>query len=391
VAACLLAATPGLARAQGEFALKFQDADFGDPLLGMGAKPAEMLPAKPDALKALPKDLSDKALYFALPLGEKKMFGVVDPTGPKLFLDTAGSGDLSAAKPIAQNKKADGPIQLFDPVAIPVPGGKDPATVKVRLGFIGGRMILAYPAGYMAGEIKLGGQTYKVALIDNSLEGQFNRTLPIPLDRDKPMYFDSLAIDLNQNGKFDIDNWDASESQPLFPMIHVKDAYYSVKVAPGGASLTLAKVEPKMGTLETGMPDATLAVVGECGIQRLTGGDGKYPVPAGQYSAIQAIVVKADKDGAKWTINANGQMGKLAALDVPAGGTLKVKFGAPLAVKTAADKGSPGAVDIGFIMEGQSGEQYGAVQKENTVSSPPKVKVVDEKGKVLGEGTFEYG
>ena len=87
-------------------------------------------------------------------------------------------------------------------------------------------------------------------------------------------------LDTNQNGKFDLEDWDNSESQPLFPMLHVKDAYYSVKVGPGGSSLTLAKVEPKMGTLETGMPDATLAVVGECGIQRLTGGDGKYPVPA---------------------------------------------------------------------------------------------------------------
>jgi len=49
-------------------------------------------------------------------------------------------------------------------------------------------------------------------------------------------------------------------------------------------------------------------------------------------------------------------------------------------------------VSVGFSMIGQAGEDYGIRVVKNGRRLPaPKVKIVDEAGKVLASGKFAYG
>lgn len=65
--------------------------------------------------------------------------------------------------------------------------------------------------------------------------------------------------------------------------------------------------------------------------------------------------------------------------------------GPPLLVRT--DVQARGLdLSIGLLVEGQAGESYqpGAM-KNGSIVPPPRFKVIDESGKVMGSGQFKYG
>ena len=67
------------------------------------------------------------------------------------------------------------------------------------------------------------------------------------------------------------------------------------------------------------------------------------------------------------------------------------KAGPPLLLKTDV-RTSGRNVSIGLIIEGQAGEKYasGAV-KNGRLQPSPGLKIVDDTGKTLTSGAFEYG
>ena len=69
----------------------------------------------------------------------------------------------------------------------------------------------------------------------------------------------------------------------------------------------------------------------------------------------------------------------------------EAKPGEPVSVRLdvqVTDK----VLSIGLIVEGQAGEKYvgGAMKKDEWLAAPT-FKVVDEAGKLIGSGQFEYG
>jgi len=67
------------------------------------------------------------------------------------------------------------------------------------------------------------------------------------------------------------------------------------------------------------------------------------------------------------------------------------KTGPPLLIKTDVQV-SGRDVSIGLVVEGQAGEQYvGGVQKNGQWQSAPAFNTVDEAGKVIASGKFNYG
>ena len=67
------------------------------------------------------------------------------------------------------------------------------------------------------------------------------------------------------------------------------------------------------------------------------------------------------------------------------------KTGPPLLIKTDVQV-SGRDVSIGLVVEGQAGEQYvGGVQKNGQWQSAPAFNIVDEAGKVIASGKFNYG
>ena len=253
VAVVILAAGAAPLLAQGEFPLKFTEARQNDPLIPILTTVVSAMPGKPFDLKVPPKDLSAKAQYFQLPIGGKNVLAILDAgplpdNPPKVYVDTAGMGDFSSASPLtllpmkdgAEAGMAAGP-PTFGPVSLAAPDGKSPLA-PVRLRVYSPRHLGVSQVGYMAGEVKLDGQSYRVAAACKGAGGRYDKTLSIPFNMagEKPEYA-TFAIDLNQDGKFGRDLMEGTvETFPLLNHIRVKGSYYSVKMAADGSSVTLA-------------------------------------------------------------------------------------------------------------------------------------------------------
>ena len=111
------------------------------------------------------------------------------------------------------------------------------------------------------------------------------------------------------------------------------------------------------------------------------------PLPAPSPGPGQQIkfssLAATDDSGDTWTLGLKGVPPVL-----PEDG---LKPGVPLCVK-ADVSGSGRSISIGLVIEGQVGEVYEPGAAKNGARRPaPKFKVLDESGKVLGSGSFEYG
>ena len=113
---------------------------------------------------------------------------------------------------------------------------------------------------------------------------------------------------------------------------------------------------------------------------------GIFSSPASSRQEIGLISLSTtDANGDKWVLDlAKGQ--SIAGLK-----DSSAKTGPPLLIKTDVQI-SGSDVSIGLIVEGRAGEKYaGGVQKNGQWQPAPDFKIVDEAGKVLTSGRFEYG
>lgn len=387
--------------AQGEFPLmKYVEAKKGDLLVGSSMSWGGGYDGVPVGTKAFPKGLSDKAKWFAVPMGRttvNRLFGltsyptvsaVLDESSspPKLYVDAARTGDLSEAQALLGAPSGLGDAAMwFGPVAVTAGHETGDATVKVFFVSTGtgdNQGLGACAAGYMAGEVKLDGQAYRVAVIDRNLDGRYST---VDLDSDEKWWqADALALDLDQDGQFT-----AMEVQPITKSVHVKDTYYTVP--DGSSSIRFEKYEPRMGTLDLGAADATLVAMSDTLYHNLTGLDGKWQVPEGRYGGELFSLSKTDAEGATWTLTCL-DLGPVAKFEVRGGETTAVKVGPPLVLKVEAGAAEAGQVALKLVLAGKGGETYSVgVQKGGVRPKPPKVKVLDSAGKVLAEGNSEYG
>ena len=409
VALCWLG--PASLCAQGEFQLKYADADERDPLVATGGPRIYSSPKRPAALKALPKDVSDKVTYLAIRVGGKSVPAVVEyGDATRLFVDGTGTGDLSAAAPLAATgPPGRGGEQMFGPVTLPAGDAAGGASVKVRLrlerversGLIRRNApasapvygLTAFPAGYMAGEVRVAGQTYRLAVVDGNTDGRYDAALDLSAAR--PPSHDTLAFDCDRDGLFAAQDYRGpGEILPMLPLLQVKDAYYTVAPAPDGSSVRLEKADPKCGTLDVGSTDVALTLMSSAGVVvRLGGSQGKWQVPAGKCRAMFLVITRTDSAGAKWTLMSSRNMGALADLDVRPGETLSVKVGPPLALKVVAEGQEGRRVRISASLKGQAGEEYAEsiFLLKDGHDAPPTLRIFDEAGKALASTAFGFG
>ena len=123
---------------------------------------------------------------------------------------------------------------------------------------------------------------------------------------------------------------------------------------------------------------------------RITSGAEPVTVNARVYRP-RLLSIAMKQNGDTWRLNSFGPWGKLAKIRVNNNETTVLKLGPPFTIKPRVNqRGS--RVSVGFSMIGQAGEDYGIRVVKNSRRLPaPKVKIVDEAGKVLASGKFAYG
>lgn len=378
--------------AQGRFPLASED--FGkDGILvfPMGRQGVPLDEVKLTQLKAPPKDLAADAKYGVLKArGRDIVFALADDT---LYVDTDGDGDLSdekALKPIApaaaEEKGWGTPRKEYGviTVASATPGRE----VRLAVTALMGKYLLVSPASCRAGRVWLAGKDYRVALLDRDFDGKFESWLSVPLGSAPGL--DRLAIDLDGDGKFDPDFY-AGEVMFLSKMRSVGGAYYSVEIEPDGSAITLENVEPKMGTLDVGTAEADLVLFSDCGLTRVSGGNGSWQLPEGSYHTVRIRLTRAGKDGVEQSVTGYGEMGALSEFEIASGKTLSLKMGPPLTLKTtvSADQDT---LRVSLALMGQGGETYTPMVDYGTrPAGLPTLRVVGESGTVLSSGEFEFG
>ena len=390
----LAAATAG---AQGQFALRYVQAQEDDPVIGMNVVYAGAQSSQPPQIKAPPKGLSPSVKYFMVPLGPRAYVGahvaaVLDQgaSPPKLYVDAAGTGDLSAAAPLPA-EGSDGSL-TFGPVAVTTGKEKGAGAVRIRFRSPGSAEYMgALPAGYMAGEVKLGGETYSFAVVDGDFDGRYTPLSSLSVAGASYWRADMMAIDLDRNGHFRRAPTD-TEVMPLAKVLRAKEAYYRVQVAEDGSWVRLDDFEPKMGAIDGGAADLMLVLLSDMGLTTLRGSGGKWQLPEGTYRLAYMSLSQADAKGVKW-MTTNPDVDKIEPFRVRAGETLAMKIGPPLAPAATPDSAQSGQILINLFLVGQAGERYSVgLQKADGVRlPPPKVKILDGSGKLLAEGKAEYG
>lgn len=385
-----------------------------DMLLRMAATYMESSPGRPDGVKGTPPQAEGELRYFVGTTGSRQIIAAMDSASPPhLFIDRTGNNDLSNAKPIRRaNTSTSNPYYAnqYGPVLLKAAAAEDPAsaTSSAPAGSAAGRafivsiqerMLIICPAGYLAGQIRLGGKTYKVALVDGDFDGRYTAcTRSDTYESAARGTSDCLAIDLNGNGSFEYASDRQPEIQVLNKLIRVDGKYYEVKAALDGSSLQMLPAEPKLGTLTTSGHKAELLVMGTGGEDYLKGPQSSWQLAAGRYTCRHIRLTATDKSGDKWALDANGNGGKLQSFEIKPGETLSVELGAPLTIKTDIQQSNSGwvfggkEVSVGFTIVGRNGEQFSpAVEKNGTQVPAPKIKIYDEKGEVLASGDFQYG
>lgn len=374
--------------AQGEFPLKSAEPRRRyDALLRRSQEYYSRLPREPRHLKGLPAGVSGKAVYYSIRLGGKEVLLAHQMSRPpKLFVDTDADRDLSdeqAVEARTGTRSFGGDVQ-FHPVTFKT-GPSGEFEVKFRVEAHGTRYLLVYPVGLRVGTVKLGGKSYAIAISDGNLDGRYDGMFA------PEGSYDWLGIDRNGDRILDDDSRSSEEIVPLPRLLNAGDAYYSVKVAPDGSSVALQKADPRLGVLDVDCPWAMLTLLGPCGRHQLKAAQGKWELPAGRYSAEVVTLRQRDDKARLWEVTSYGNTGKLRDFEISEGATLSLKAGPPLQIRPQVSQDAR-TVRIALATLGRAGEQYSAAATRDGRRSPaPKVRILDESGKVLDSGRFEYG
>lgn len=105
-----------------------------------------------------------------------------------------------------------------------------------------------------------------------------------------------------------------------------------------------------------------------------------------QEIATLATLSATDTNGIAWTLDPI--KGQPLSISNESG----KEPGLPLVVKTNIIRIKHGVISIGLAIEGQAGEKYmGGALKGRTREPEPIFRILDENGRTLATGKFEYG
>ena len=382
VALALLAGVVVPACGQGTFKLTFEPANDRNGL-AWGEGWNDRLEKAPETLKKPHDALTEKAAYFLLDVNGKPAIVGVETDPLRLVVDTDGDGDL-AEETLIEHPDPKQAGSVF--VGATIKGaGADGADVPIALKCILSddgvpTNLLTRPAGVYRGEARLGDEKLTLILADTSYNGR-------PSDRTEPgVSADTIAIDYNSDGEFDL--WD--EIRPLPVITNVGKAFYNVSVAPDGSTITFTAATPKTGLVNVTAPGAILSVSSEPGAYRVLLHGEPMPLPVGKYDVYTIQIIAWDDEGHQWRMQCLELPEKLRTFEIREGETTLIEIGPPMKAKAVPERDGESIV-VNVQVWGAYGERYFPYVRDGDPGGWTGMKILDEQGKELDSGEFEYG
>lgn len=400
------------------------------------AEPDEELSAKPELKSRIP-------VYISLTLGngEDKYTLILDESNGTgtgydvLYVDSNNNEDLTDDSviplriPNNNEMKQFGPIEVmikYDDIVEPYyfyleHQQMDTPVLHENSKFLENIYLRLIPGGYFVGIAKIGKSEYKIGAVDFNGNGIFNDTFNVLPDIKYP---DGRLYAVGDQVLFTLDA--NRENMPIgfYPYLKYIDLdgkWYSVNVSSDGRKMEINKADLDLGTIrvpyqldslqlvsENGVMTIKLRLVSEKGVTIINGGldpKGKttheYEVPVGTYSlfAYSMRTKKwTTKSGEEWYCNASGTE-SVQRFQVNKGEVIDFKIGLPFVVNISCLQLSDqqksieagDTVLLSLTFSGQAGEIFTNIQKGISPLPRPTFKAVDENGKVVAEGSFEYG
>jgi hypothetical protein len=115
-------------------------------------------------------------------------------------------------------------------------------------------------------------------------------------------------------------------------------------------------------------------------------------IRAGVYKPEQIVIRLVKASDQWWSILCRREpWGKLSTINITKANTTTLEFGPPFLIHTDIQQRNRTA-SIGLALIGRAGEHYSPqVLTHNGPLSAPAITIVDESGKELATGKFEYG
>jgi|GEM_PF-1907587 len=407
-----------------------------------------------ETLHALPPCSSRQPKYSWIRLGGlQKMYScVADESGgtgtgyDTLIVDVNNNDDLTDDRKLRGTRNAAGTVTEFRPFQLmaDADGQKYPCHIRTRMDTKS-----AFPrftlCGYCEGRIILGDKAYNVALFDDSHNGLFSDryafhpatpTMGATLKRG-----DTLAIDINRDGRLGKDDYETPETYHLGKYVSVAQKCYEIDVLDNGRELAVREKTAHCGIIDvkTRLPHYSVELIGKDGPVRLSGGtEGSFKVPAGEYLVYAwnfqgtdsegmdwrvacrqaqngpSVVVRSEdrtplnldstlkeevwfdleirgNRGEKWRVGGEGTWSPWMVEVRPDGGTA-LPFRGPLTA-TVRSRRTGNSVEFTLDMRGKSGATYsaGSLMLNGSRLPAPGFELRDGQGRVVHSGKFEFG
>lgn len=268
-------------------------------------------------------------------------------------------------------------------------------------GYVQDFQLTLLSAGYYTGAVSFGDTEYRIAVVDFNSNGVFNERFKAQSNGPDDQFYtygDQVLVDVNDDGMFEAGYNNDKESYPYAGYLEVDGKWYSLNTSIHGGTVAVREPDLKLGILDVGdqSSSGSLLLASANGVLRVKTGQ-QIRVPADTYWIYSHSTSVWDSSG-DWRFDARVTNAS-KKFQVMEGNKVEVKFGAPLVINVRSvnrseqsDTAKAGdTVRLALTVSGQGGEDYTDITRNDTRPPAPTFKAVDEDGKVVAEGAFEYG
>lgn len=282
-------------------------------------------------------------------------------------------------------------------------------------------------AAYREGEITLDGKKTRIVVTDYNSNGRFDdlwgidESISLSDGTVYPRQGDVMFVDPQaaQGGLYGYDPTMNDAQQFVAKAVQIGGRFYTLRITPAGDTLTLEPSQLALGQVSNPNRGYRALVYGDLGILKVSGdADGRAPLPVGAWkllmytidrTGIQDPAQPAAKEPSLLQSLANALLRRettsgptmvsarakrdYPAVQVKAGETAELKFGAPYRAEVTASGPVPqgAAVALGLSLVGAGGEVCSNLMVDGGRPDKPQFTITDPDGKVVQQGSFEYG